>query len=81
MVDVRATKVDSQTTEYLLFFYKKIIIYTLLFLLIHVLLLGRNVTPYLNEVKTMLNKTLHYEAIFATVAEAVVVCSQVCCQG
>lgn len=47
-------------------------------LFIHVLILGCDVISYVNEATEMLDKALNFQAIFATVSEAVIVCSNVC---
>eukprot|EP00026_Physarum_polycephalum_P000127 Phypoly_transcript_00127.p1 GENE.Phypoly_transcript_00127~~Phypoly_transcript_00127.p1 ORF type:complete len:1925 (+),score=277.93 Phypoly_transcript_00127:754-5775(+) len=41
----------------------------------YVLILGCDVISYINEAKEMLDKALHFQAIFATVSESIVVCS------
>jgi PAS domain S-box-containing protein len=42
----------------------------------HALIFACNITPYVNETKSVTGKALHFQGIFATVAEAIVVCSR-----
>lgn len=44
---------------------------------IHALVFGSNMTPYVTQAKQMAVKALHFQGIFATVAEAIIVCNLV----